>query len=486
MSGSQQVTLIVDVDDSSATFQDWGYWQYIEDPVWYGEKVAFMSGPMSNLGSLSGTLQPVTYFNMSFHGTSITFSGFVADSRVELDDIPTTEIAFRANPLKVTVSYWYQSPPLLDQEHKVQAKFNTFNYVDYALINAGSTTDLATKTIFVDDANEEMWYTGQWKVEANATYLCNTSNPIPALPYYFYAANRTVHSSNTSGDSFEFRFSGTSISVYGLHAPSGDYAVDFIVDGSIRRANYPHDHDPQDGWMTNYKFYENTTLSPGNHTLVVNVTDVRNSSFLLDYITYTPSFSFIQEKPIFIRGSADSQASQTRSLGLHIGAIVGIVIGSVFIIITIGLFYLSRRKRSTSRKAANVSWPVEPFTTRFAGGTKPKPAKWREMFGDTYNLMDPTGETSHLEPIGLPQNTAEIQQRNAEIASLTTEMENSDNPTRGELFARINMLTMEVERLMRENAPPEYGRNDFGQRPGSLGTLPSYDHREGTQSAQEI
>ena len=67
------------------------------------------------------------------------------------------------------------------------------------------------------------------------------------------------------------------------------------------------------------------------------------------------------------------------------------------------------------------------------------------------------------------------------MAPLTAEIQNSDNLTRRELLARNNMLTMQVERLMRENAPPEYGGSDVGQGSSSrMGTLPSYDQYEGS------
>jgi hypothetical protein len=72
-------------------------------------------------------------------------------------------------------------------------------YIDYALIEAGSTTNFSAKTIFVDDTNEaEIWYTGQWM------------DPRDVLPLWVppNLGNQTVRCSNTPGDSFEFRFSG--------------------------------------------------------------------------------------------------------------------------------------------------------------------------------------------------------------------------------------------------------------------------------------
>ncbi|KAK7028939.1 hypothetical protein VNI00_014777 [Paramarasmius palmivorus] len=466
---SQQVTLIVDVDDSSSPSKADNL-QYSEDPVWYGGNAALINASQS--------ASPT--FNMSFNGTSIALYGYALGSTVYLDDETSAQLTASANE----ATYWYESPPLSDQGYKIRALVGSDSYMDYALIKAGNTTDLERKTIFVDDANEdELWYTGEWIADTNLVYPHGLQNA--RLPPVYHPANHTVHHSRTLGDSFELRFTGTSLSVYGVHDPSGNYTVDFIMDGSIKRIVYPQvdfelsnssSRYPQgnltfgngdiSGWMINYKVYENTTLSPGNHILVVNVTTLMDgSNFYLDYITYTPSFSFIHEKPTFIRGSSSTVSPVT----LPIGVIVGIVIASLSVMVIAGGLCYCRRKRSTVKKEG------------FAADLKPKPTKWRELFPlqDTGSPESTVNELPPLAPMRIPTNMTEVQRRNDEIASLSAQIAGSDRPSRGELYARINTLTMEVDRLVRENAPPEYGGSDEGRRLSSReGTLPSYDHRE--------
>ncbi|KAK7017858.1 hypothetical protein VNI00_018562 [Paramarasmius palmivorus] len=456
MSGSQEVTMIVDLDSSSASFSS--RLRFEEDPAWYGGKAAYE--PME--------------MNISFHGTSISFYGSVEQVRVTLDD--NEQVSLPGSINKRTV--WYQSPSLSDEEHNFAAvDSGTYHmYIDYALVKAGSTTDLSAKTIFVDNAKEdEIWYTGQWFPSVDSQFVYDPPNG-PSLTCL--AADRTATYSNTTGDSFEFRFSGTSISVYGILLAGQNFTVDFIMDDSgAKRGEYPQDgpHGFDNDEIVNYKFYEATTLDPGNHTLIVNVTNIVNGSrFVFDYVTYTPSFSFVHEKPDFIRGSGDQNVTPSsgvlaQSSQLPIGATVGIVIAVLSVITITGLFYHCRRKRSTLRRE---------------GDSKPKSTKWRELFRseDTANSDDPMDERgSHLTPQRVPRNMTEVQQRSydSEIASLTAEMQNSDNPTRGELFTRINMLTMELERVVRENAPPEYGGSDVGQTQRPTGTLPSYHPRDG-------
>ncbi|KAK7028929.1 hypothetical protein VNI00_014766 [Paramarasmius palmivorus] len=470
MSDSQQVTLIMNVDNSTALLARAQLWQYLEDPVWYGGSAAFIDASQF---SPSQSSRPV--FDTSFHGTSIALYGYVLESTVELD---TT---IRANGSSQAAMDWYQSPLLSDQEHTIIAQFGDITIIDYALIQAGTTTDLSGKTIFVDDTNkDELWFTGQWHVSENERYSYRSPNSIPGFPTLYYPANRTVTLSSASGDSFEFRFSGTSISVYGVYIASASYTVDFIMDDSVQRVNYTQDNKNKE-WMINYKLYENTTLTPENHILVVNVTSTSGAYFYLDYITYTPSFNSIHEKPTFIRAPpVASGVPPGRSLGLPVEAIVGIIVIAGLSMVTFaGIFWWFWKKRSALRKDAKISaQSVEPFASHLAVGSKSRPTKWMHLFPSerTPNPIASSGEeSSHLAPLDIHQDMTEVQRRNDEIASLTAEIQHSDHPSREELLARISMLTMEVERLVRENAPPEYGGSDSGQRE----TLPSYDARDG-------
>ncbi|KAK7028921.1 hypothetical protein VNI00_014756 [Paramarasmius palmivorus] len=451
MSSSQEVTLIADLDNSSALFTS--EWQFVEDPAYYGGTAAF-----SNRSRIVESLE----MRMSFRGTSISFYGIGSDSGcwVTLD---------RNNPASCLGpdykwAIWYQSPSLPDEEHNIVVTHNSeFMYIDYALVKAGSTTDLSGKTIFVDNARaEEIWYTGQWLSSLDPEFSS-------ALQDYriWDAAARTATQSNTI-----VHPTGTSISVYGILLPAQTVTLEFIVDGTVQRREFSKEDAPEYDVAMNYKFYENMTLSAGNHFLIVNVSNIlEGSTFWFDYITYTPSFSFVNERPTFIRGS-----STVSPKSLPIGAIVGIIIAGLLMVTCVGVFYYVRTRRSASVKEGEIASRLEPFTIRAGADSKSRPTKWREFLSfeeipSLPALMDE--QSTHPEPLRIQ---VEVKQRNYEIASLTAEMQNSDNPTRGELFARINMLTMEVERLVRENAPPEYAGSDGGQRPSSRsGTLPSYD-----------
>ncbi|KAK7028931.1 hypothetical protein VNI00_014768 [Paramarasmius palmivorus] len=401
----------------------------------------------------------------TLQGTSISLYGYVPDFEVNLD----ARLGPESSSARTT-TYWYQSPSLADQEHTIDAWFEDRAFIDYVLIQAGGTTDLSGKTIFVDDANEdEIWYAGQWKASADDDFGYSAPSESPTG---YHTGARTIRKSTMVGDSIEFRFSGSSISVYGMYHDAEEYStIDFGLDGSITHIDFPPDLQRHlTGARVNYLLYENTTLVPGNHTLTLNVTSLANNSdFYIDYITYKSAFSFLHEKPTFIRGS-DDQPSPAQSSGFPIGAIVGIVIAGLAIT---ALSYCLWRRRCVARKEAKIASSVKPFATYFAVDSNPKSTDGKGPFPykGTARSTDLLGEgSSHI----TPQHMTEVQRRNNEITSLTARMEHSDIPTRGELFARINALTMEVERLVRENAPPEYGGSvaDLGR----LNSRSKHDH----------
>lgn len=139
--------------------------------------------------------------------------------------------------------------------------------------------------------------------------------------------------------------------------------------------------------LENYLFYSNNSLSSGEHTLEIQITNCVSQSFELDYITYTPSFSTLASKPIL--SSSSSQASQSNpatasqtnpsstqaastslagntsaSHSSSKAAVVGGVLGGVVAFALLLLLFLWRR-RTASR---HHTFLVQPLTSVFAAG----------------------------------------------------------------------------------------------------------------------
>jgi hypothetical protein len=107
------------------------------------------------------------------------------------------------------------------------------------------------------------------------------------------------------------------------------------------------------GQEPNSMLYSYDFITPGEHTLVVNVSASINTTFRFDYLTYVPTFARLADMPAEVGGSGGSSSSGTgssggRQAGSIIGAAVGVVIGSVLLGVLCFLF-LRRRARRRER-----------------------------------------------------------------------------------------------------------------------------------------
>jgi hypothetical protein len=121
------------------------------------------------------------------------------------------------------------------------------------------------------------------------------------------------------------------------------------------------------GQVSNTLMFSDNTIQPGDHILVVNITQSVNQTLMLDYITYLPSFSTLATMPNLTSttsttSSAGVPASTTlstqsitassqgnnvgNSKSAPIGAIVGVVVGGLaaIAILFFLLFWLRKRR----------------------------------------------------------------------------------------------------------------------------------------------
>lgn len=112
------------------------------------------------------------------------------------------------------------------------------------------------------------------------------------------------------------------------------------------------------GQQPNMQFFLYNFIPPGNHTLVVTVTECVNQTFSFDYITFEPSFSTLATMPNLtsLTVSGDSHSSQSFSNG----AIVGIVI-VVIVVVTSCVAFVQRMRRKKKRSSDNLSKPCIPY-----------------------------------------------------------------------------------------------------------------------------
>ncbi|EEB91236.1 hypothetical protein MPER_10438, partial [Moniliophthora perniciosa FA553] len=302
--------VMIIVDDKDMTFNEPSLWQSEDSPRWYGGSSAWSS--RTSLAS-----ETFGSFSLSFQGTSIAFFGNTPSS----DNLPIFSINIDSKtssagyPELRMDTQWYTSPILADEPHKITLYNLDQIDVDYAIITPGDQTPLEGTTLTVDDSNPEIVYHGVWDKQTGQQFH-------PGGGWADVRPLRdTTHTSGNTGDSFIFQFAGTSISVHGFLplTPAGLFSVTFTLDGAFSLSSvFP---DPAvtsdssfDGVLIqpNCLFYKSPTLTPGNHSLLVNITGIiGEQSFIIDYLTYTPSFTRLSERPDFGSGAAQPKSPTT-------------------------------------------------------------------------------------------------------------------------------------------------------------------------------
>ncbi|KAF8154192.1 hypothetical protein B0H34DRAFT_661801 [Crassisporium funariophilum] len=358
---ASQLSLIFD-DNASDVVYGGGSWTSDFEAPWYGGESIFPAfAGVGNNGTF-GTL------SMTFEGTTIAFFGntptVFTDSQVltvSIDgDAPYNTTYGDPNP--PSYRQWYQSPTLAEGRHTILLTHIASTSIDYSVVTVGSETPLSGKQVILDNEDPIITYSGRWQRNLDqfiSSVAVHTGNPY----------QNSTHQTTNPGDTFIFRFSGTSAALYGIYDWStiGQISATYTLDGAINPQTYhvfPTTPQFVSGTMQqeNFLFFSFDDIPAGDHTLVVNVTACVNQTFALDYITYTPSFATLATMPNLTTAAAIKATSTTslsngqptstsalkaassrkESAAPIIGGVVG---GVLFSILASVLLWLRIRKR---------------------------------------------------------------------------------------------------------------------------------------------
>ncbi|KAF9477930.1 hypothetical protein BDN70DRAFT_861062 [Pholiota conissans] len=235
---------------------------------------------------------PYATFSLSFEGSAIAFIG-----NTPMPTSTQTFVVTIDGGIPYETSYddrtpqsytqWYQSPTLEEGTHTVTVDGLAGTSLDYAVITVGPSTPLAGTQVIVDNEDPAIQWSSGWKFDA-------AQFDSGFLPDGFTYQNSTRHSS-AAGDLMTFRFQGTSVSIYGIlsYFEVGMVSATFTLDGESTPQTYIVTEDDlvsNQGDLPNFLFITYSNLLPQDHTLTINITRCINQAFMLDYITYTPSF----------------------------------------------------------------------------------------------------------------------------------------------------------------------------------------------------
>ncbi|TFK35367.1 hypothetical protein BDQ12DRAFT_611854, partial [Crucibulum laeve] len=272
MAGKSEVLLILDDWNTDAFKLGGGDWTYSAEPGWYGGTSpypAFAMGANGDTGNY-GTL------SISFTGTAIAFWGNTppaANSQsvsVKIDNGGSSDSSFN-DPSPQSYRQWYKTPTLSEGSHTVSLSRIAGASMDFAIITAGRNTPLNGMKIIVDDTDSSISYDSKWSQ--------NNDQFQPGRIPHGTPFGGSTHLTKSSGASATFKFTGTSVAVYGIFswANLGTMAASFSIDGSSSSQTYAvnsdsPEHVKEPGQQQNFQLFSADSLSSEDHTLVITVT----------------------------------------------------------------------------------------------------------------------------------------------------------------------------------------------------------------------
>ncbi|KAK7046232.1 Gpr1 family protein [Favolaschia claudopus] len=351
--------------------------------------------------------------------------------------------------------------------------------VDYAVVTVGEATNLEGQTIIVDDTSTEITWDGSWTQKNNYTIPVPCTLPFKpgtdAFDFFDFTANmaphgNTSHASSSVGDSFAFRFAGTSILVSGV-TPGDDTGSDwalqmeFTVDGNKQPADFHR--DPNYITKPHFVYFSAAKLNPGNHTLVGRIVSLAGSptpAAQIDYLTYKPSFAFLRDKPTFpsdadtasSRGSSSTASVSpsamptiTKSHSSNPGAIAGGVVGGLLAVLAMlaALWLICRKRRQSIRRKHNLT--TEPFIAPLSTAQHGSPIK------DLLQNHPPASREPTFQPLRgqQTQNQDELHLQQSTSGDAVGETPETLETRMRELQTQMGVLTREMQTHI---APPSY------------------------------
>jgi hypothetical protein len=264
--------------------------------------------------------------------------------------------------------------------------------VDYLIITPGDDTPLNGETLIVDDTYSGIHYSGSgWKSAASDFSFLEYATPTVINAQAF---RNGTHQTSNIGDSFTFSYTGklfllltcfisiyigTNMTIYGiLPRPDGSLSLSYTIDGG-GATTVSHKIIDNTTDVLNHPMLQTGPLVAGNHTVVVTLTDIIvNQKFILDYITYTPSFQNLAVMPDLSNLSSESSNNSTSPSNIsspsannssssnnssatassssnHVDAIAGGIGGpACVVLIGIVVFFFIRRRRLSKRKSNRI------------------------------------------------------------------------------------------------------------------------------------
>ncbi|KAJ7584406.1 hypothetical protein C8J56DRAFT_151538 [Mycena floridula] len=418
------------------------------------------AGGLQFSASYYGTTEVIfDSYQFQFNGSSILVVGDRSGPEKSLNVAIDGKKSNATLPASSGYSTWYQSPLLSPGAHSIILGDIISDseplHVDYAAVLIDEETKLLGRTLMVDDDYPGIDYDTSWVTNSNT----------------LTAFQGTSHQTSTAGSSFSFSFTGTNMTLYGVFHwdPLGSFDLITTVDNHSPVAQtFDSAVDSNPTSQSNFVLFTSGELIAGNHTVSVNLSRCDNQVLVIDYITYTPSFSSLSTMPNLTHLSPAStsspvtatpsispdSASKKPSIGALVGGIVG---GIVLVAIICSLLFIWRRKSQKSKSSATIDpFPVDVYTLTPSVLSPTIPSEKMDL------TTEPSEDFSELTEVAMLSTTAQLNMKLPRDSVPTTvvpeyrEMENELDGTTPREELLINEIQTLRQKLNAVSRPPDY------------------------------
>ncbi|KAJ7915640.1 hypothetical protein B0H13DRAFT_2270268 [Mycena leptocephala] len=360
-----------------------------------------VSSPQDLVASFNGSdiaLFTPSNFHILFDGTSISITGTSAGGlgsgsfNITLDGHTSTVPRATSDAKHLYIYFpWYRSPSLSDVEgsqlHDISiAMLGEYLTIDYLAITPRMETSLLGRTLMVDDSYSGLHFSGSWET-GGSTFL-SPGGPGDSPEQISYSFQNTTHVTSTPGSIFQFAYTGTEMTLYGvfLWDKLGSFELVTEIDNqeptTTSFSTFPNGSSG-DGFtqQPNFILYASPELPAGNHNVTFTLSKCKNQTLVIDYILYTPSFNSLatmpdltgprpqtSSPPIPLPTATSTTHNSQGSQIPYCALAAGIVAGLMCMALVVALLMWRRRRHTQNLAQSTLSeqgaMGIVPFTTR--------------------------------------------------------------------------------------------------------------------------
>ncbi|TEB34002.1 hypothetical protein FA13DRAFT_1730317 [Coprinellus micaceus] len=220
--------------------------------------------------------------------------------------------------------------------------------VDYAVVRATESTLVTGQLAIVDEVGKAVGFAG-WERRAG---------PVVVQDNTYYPYGGSMHAAKGVGNVMDVSFVGSSISVYGMFpATNGTLSASYTVDAGAPQSR-TYEANSSMSTLPNYLLFSQTDLSPGLHTLTLNITENTSDDYLAGGAV---SDSGTRTKPLLSKGAL---AGMIVGVILAVALLVGCVLMRDSLLGRVRGLFTKKNKKCDDTEMRPVNPKIDPWSSQ--------------------------------------------------------------------------------------------------------------------------